>query len=112
MRIEAFQNTIKKGDEFRYAINGCIKVSHPKGGCGSETCQCSPGHWISVIEPARDGIQQGVIFHFDNREELEAFRGRCKMAPELYNIMQKYYQHDLESLEEFQEYENSWNLFL
>jgi len=34
------------------------------------------------------------------------------MDPELYNIMQKYYQHDLESLEELEEYENSWNLFL
>ncbi|MGG7607820.1 hypothetical protein [Massilia sp. BKSP1R2A-1] len=53
-------------------VNGLIVESAPEGGCGSEGCSRSPGHWISKIHPrSEDGTVFGYMVLFNNREELE-----------------------------------------
>lgn len=54
-------------------VEGSTRYSAPEGGCGSRGCNCSPGHWLSVIEPRTpDGVVAGYTAHFDSRAELEA----------------------------------------
>jgi len=54
-------------------VNGRVIQSDINGGCGSEGCPCSPGHWISVVRPrTEDGIVFGYTARFDSRQELEA----------------------------------------
>lgn len=54
-------------------VNGRVIESDVNGGCGSEDCTCSPGHWIATVLPRTDdGIVFGYTAYFDNREELEA----------------------------------------
>lgn len=55
------------------AIDGGVRRSAPQGGCGAPGCACSPGHWISVIQPrSEDGVVAGYTAHFSSREELDA----------------------------------------
>lgn len=53
---------------------GRISTSHPKGGCGAGRCNCSPGHWLSVVKPrTENGIVEGYYIQFDSRKELETY---------------------------------------
>lgn len=50
---------------------GHISLSAPGGGCGLGSCNCSPGHWISVSLPRTEGgIVIGATFTFKSRTEL------------------------------------------
>ena len=54
--------------------DGGTRMSQPEGGCGIDTCNCSEGHWLTVIQPrTEDGIVEGVKYIFDNQEELNEF---------------------------------------
>jgi hypothetical protein len=65
---------LNKTDSKNYERKGGIISSSPKGGCGFSTCNCSPGHWISVLEPVgEDNILRILKFRFSSRLELEDF---------------------------------------
>lgn len=54
-------------------VDGGTRYSALEGGCGMGRCNCSPGHWLSVINPRTpDGVVSGYTAHFDSRAELEA----------------------------------------
>ena len=71
MRIERDTIKVDESNKNMYELEGKIVVSHPKGGCGMGHCNCSPGHWISMIEPIQDGEIKITKFVFDSREELD-----------------------------------------
>lgn len=75
MRIEYFENKIDESNMNKIMLDGGIVRSHPSGGCGLNGCTCSPGHWITVLEPCRDGKVRGTRFTFDSRSELEEVDG-------------------------------------
>lgn len=55
-------------------VNGRISKSAPNGGCGAPGCECSPGHWISVVLPRTPaGEVESVLISFDTKEEMENF---------------------------------------
>lgn len=52
-------------------VDGRVGYSAPDGGCGSEGCNCSPGHWFSKVHPRTpDGVVFGYTAHFSSREEM------------------------------------------
>jgi len=79
MKMETFETknvaedgTVKDGGAV--ITTGAIRRSHPDGGCGTGNCSCSPGHWVSIIEPrTEDGIVKATKIHFESREEMEEY---------------------------------------
>ena len=50
---------------------GQIQTSVPKGGCGAGNCNCSEGHWISIILPRTSGgVVKGITVKFKDRKEM------------------------------------------
>jgi hypothetical protein len=70
MRIE-----IDSGDSTIAPGKYTTVASAQRGGCGSEDCNCSPGHWVSVI--TREKVIQ---FNFPNRMRLLEFIQEMKEA--------------------------------
>lgn len=56
-------------------VDGNIKISHPDGGCGLDTCNCSPGHWIVCGLPIDDGVVRGMAIQFKSRKQLLKYLG-------------------------------------
>lgn len=52
---------------------GGVTMSDISGGCGMGNCNCSPGHWICITQPLKNGIVEGVTIYFNNRRELEIY---------------------------------------
>lgn len=57
-------------------VKGNIKISHPDGGCGLDTCNCSPGHWITCGLPIdNEGTVRGMKLEFKSRKQLLKYLG-------------------------------------
>jgi hypothetical protein len=53
---------------------GGIKMSASRGGCGIRTCNCSPGHWISITQPrTEEGIVVGTVINFTDKKEMDKY---------------------------------------
>lgn len=70
MQAEKWEMGISDRMKNQVAINGKVSISAPNGGCDLEGCNCSPGHWISIIEPLKGNTLEGVTYHFESRFEL------------------------------------------
>ena len=56
--------------------HGRIARSTQKGGCGLESCNCSPGHYITITLPRTPrGEVMSVIAHFTSLNEMKRFWG-------------------------------------
>ena len=42
-------------------------------GCGLPTCNCSPGYYITIITPLKDGKVEGINVTFKNKKEMEKY---------------------------------------
>jgi len=79
MRIEKFVNTNVAEDGKTQGggavvVNGGIHTSAPEGGCGSGNCNCSPGHWITIIMPRTiDGKVECIRVQFDSKAEKDKY---------------------------------------
>lgn len=61
--------TIKSGGAIH--VEGTIQYSDPKGGCGLGECNCSEGHWLSIVMPrTKSGSVRGLLVTFKNRKEM------------------------------------------
>lgn len=57
-------------------VSGGITESHKDGGCGTENCNCSPGHWVTINLPMDDnGDVETIRVDFENRDDLIRFIG-------------------------------------
>lgn len=56
-------------------VKGSLILSHHNGGCGLPNCPCSPGHWLTMMNPRNPdtGSVDGVQFDFDSRESMVHF---------------------------------------
>ncbi len=62
-------------------VDGGITWSHPNGGCGLESCNCSEGHWVAICQPRSDnGVVEGISVKFENKAEMRRFIERGKFA--------------------------------
>lgn len=62
------------GEAGSVCVTGRTLLSHPEGGCGAPGCNCSPGHWINVVNPRTpDGVVAGFTIYFDSRKSLENY---------------------------------------
>lgn len=53
---------------------GSVRMSQENGGCEIETCHCSDGHWLSIIQPRTDdGVVEGIKMIFNDKAEMDAF---------------------------------------
>ncbi len=80
MKIEAFKHEgvfpdgTFKNKVGAVNIKGGITFSELNGGCGSEGCHCSDGHWLVITKPRTlHGIVDGVTVAFEDRAEMEKF---------------------------------------
>lgn len=80
MKIESFKwEGVKPNGTFEneagaVETKGKIVMSDPNGGCGLENCNCSEGHWISIIKPrTEEGIVEGIKVKFENSFEMDTF---------------------------------------
>jgi hypothetical protein len=49
-----------------------MSYNNESGGCGLSGCNCSPGHWLSIVKARTDdGIVEGFTIHFDNKNEMD-----------------------------------------
>ena len=80
MKIESFKyegvkpdGTFIKGAGSIHT-NGRIVMSETNGGCSLKGCNCSQGHWISIVKPrTEDGVVECVKVSFDNQAEMDLF---------------------------------------
>jgi hypothetical protein len=56
-------------------VEGRVSMSAIDGGCGAGKCNCSEGHWISIVKPRTpEGVVEGMTVQFESHEELLAFK--------------------------------------
>lgn len=61
--------TLKSGGSIY--VEGTIQSSDPKGGCGLGECNCSEGHWLSIVMPrTKSGSVRGLLVTFKDRKEM------------------------------------------
>ncbi len=61
--------TLKSGGAVH--VEGTIQSSDPKGGCGLGKCNCSEGHWLSIVMPrTKSGTVRGIMVTFKDRKEM------------------------------------------
>ena len=76
MKTRAFQTTGvgptgKVKDGGAVCVKGDIRFSAPGGGCGAGTCNCSDGHWISIVgDRTPEGTVSGHSVRFDDLDEM------------------------------------------
>lgn len=52
-------------------INAGNSISAPKGGCGMDGCNCSPGHWLVIGNGlSAKGVISGKTLYFVSRKDL------------------------------------------
>ena len=78
MKIKTFrhENVLPNGTfadrDGAVEVSGKIVMSQNSGGCGLDTCNCSEGHWITIVKPrTSDGIVEGVSVKFDDMKEMQ-----------------------------------------
>ena len=56
-------------------VDGFVSMSHENGGCGFSDCSCSPGYWLSIVEPRdpKTKTVSGLKVTFDNEIEMTNF---------------------------------------
>jgi hypothetical protein len=61
--------------------NGAIIMSQDNGGCDIKSCNCSPGHWITILMPRTSkGLVRGMSVSFKDRLELLTFLDKKELA--------------------------------
>ena len=90
MRIKTWEHTgvNKDGtcvDGGSVGTQGDIRFAKQEGGCGLEHCNCSNGHWMSIVNPrSDDGVVSGVTIHFDSNQQVIHFINNFKGAMQEY----------------------------
>lgn len=65
--------TFKNGKGGAIITTGAVRMSRGEG-CGLKDCNCSPGIWLSIIEPIDgNGNVKGVMHEFNDLSELDDF---------------------------------------
>lgn len=80
MKIRSFRHTgVKPNGTFEneagaVVTQGRVSMSAVNGGCGAGNCNCSEGHWVSIVKPrTQEGVVEGMTIQFDDQAEMNKF---------------------------------------